>query len=164
MPFPHTPAFRLVPAVIALTVAGLLSGCGGGSPGERTVAADRSGDGAAGESGAEGTLDIGGRTFIFTPDMCMASGEDTLVSGPGKDADGAPVYVSLDATSSTQGELRVDLGTDKKFSSSDKSLQAGDSFSDISIEVAEDDVRVSGEFIDQAGTRIGTGVLAVSCR
>ncbi len=159
-----TSELRLVPAAAALAFAVLLSGCGGGSAGERPVAADRAGDGAAGESGVEGTLTVDGRTFTFTTDMCMTSGEDTLVSGPGKDGDGVPVYVSLDATSSTQGEVRVDLGTDKKFSSSDESLQAGDSFSDISIDAADGNVRVSGDFIDQTGTKIGNGVLAVSCR
>lgn len=156
---------RLMPAVTALALAGLLAGCGGEDSEKQRNSANRTGDrnGATTSSSASGTLEVAGRTITFDTDVCMSSDGETLVSGPGKDSDGTPVYVDLDATSSTHGGISVELGTDKKFSSGDESLQANDSSGDFTVEADGGDVRVKAEFTGDDGTPIGAGVMAVSC-
>lgn len=156
-----TRRLRLAALCIVLTAGGLLSGCGGDE--EKAPAPATSAGGGAAAGGAEGTVEIGERVLTFTTDVCMADGEGALVSGPGQDAGGTPVYVDLDSTASDSGEIRIDLGTDQKFSSSDEALRGGDMTGDFALEMDGDDIRVTAGFIEEDGSDLGPGTLAVTC-
>lgn len=148
---------------LIVAAAALLAGCGGDSEEKKSTSSPHNPAGSTAAGGAAGTIEIGDRMITFTTDVCLISGEETLVSGPGKEADSTPVYVDLDATSATEGEVRIDLGTDQKFSSSDEVLRAGNHNGDFAVETSGKEVRVTADFTEGGGTGLGAGTLAVTC-
>lgn len=72
--------------------------------------------------GVSAVLTLTGQSFTFDV-TCLISDDDTLIYGPGRDDDsGEPAYLDLDfyqLEGWTHGEVRIDLGTDQQFVSSD---------------------------------------------
>ena len=125
-------------AVAAAALALLLAGCGAVGPpvgGDLQPAPQDPGTGsteAPEEPGEPGGLPawattpaqlvMAGQSFSFMT-SCAVGEEDILIHGPGSDDDsGELAYLSLDFTTldgSRHGEVRIDLGTDQQFVSSD---------------------------------------------
>lgn len=121
-------------SAVALAAVIALTGCATApvSP----AAEDRDANGAqpsettqGAPSGAQqGTAQIraGDQDFTFELALCAITSEDVLVHGPGRnDATAEPAYLSIDfftMSSELAGELRIDLGTDQQFDSSDDIL------------------------------------------
>src|SRR5690606_23101837 len=65
-------------------------------------------------------------SFTFELALCMVSDQDVLVHGPGSNDQTSEVaYLSIDFSSELEvmaGELRIDLGVDEQFDSSDDIL------------------------------------------
>lgn len=78
------------------------------------------------QRGSNGTavVSMAGQSFTFDLAMCSFNDEDVLVHGPGSDDDSGDVaYLDIDLSrvdSFLNGELRIDLGVDERFASSDE--------------------------------------------
>ncbi|HRQ01152.1 MAG TPA: hypothetical protein PK781_11975 [Terrimesophilobacter sp.] len=123
-------------AVAAAALALLLAGCapvaGEGPAPEGSSNGVPEAPAESGESGESGGLPawattpaqlvMAGQSFSFMT-SCSVGEEDILIHGPGSDDDsGEPAYLSVDFTTvdgSRHGTVRIDLGTDQQFVSSD---------------------------------------------
>ncbi|MEO9095348.1 MAG: hypothetical protein ABI255_06955 [Microbacteriaceae bacterium] len=171
---------RLAPLAVVATMA-LVAGCSAGpfsgpiesdaaaegtsapdAPAQDAAAVETSaGDDPANAGTATATLVMEGQSFTFSPTLCMVGDEDALVSGPGVD-DGSqePAYLDIDfyrIDLSWGGEVRVDLGTDRAMTSSDRfySIRIGQNDEYMVQQVEHDNV--AGE------TESGEGTLTVTC-
>lgn len=168
---PISPISLVTAALGALLLATLVA-CGGepdaaastGTSGAGAADAADTADAAAdpASDGAEGTVEIGPLSATFVARVCTADGSDILVSGPGSAADGTPVYVDLDATGPTDGEIRVKVGTDEPFTTGDQELVASNYVGAFDLTLDGATVAVEGEFTDDAGFT-QTGTMEVSC-
>ena len=113
-------------------------------------------------SGFVGTAD--GR-YTFTPTSCgihrEGDGFDIEISGPGKAPDGEMIHVDF---SSTANELSIELGVDKPFARSGRSLKAGEFVTrKMLVEASDKAVRVADlELVDEQGNR-RSGSLEIDC-
>lgn len=126
-------------AILAGVVLALLAGCGVASPGggpigeapETPRSSTETNPPASGPEPNTGDptqdvvparLELTGQSFTFTV-TCMIAEDDLLIFGPGRDDDsGEPAYLSVDIPTvggQKRGEIRIDLGTDQEFVSSD---------------------------------------------
>ncbi len=158
----RSPATRLLGGALLLAASGLLAGCGDGNSTEKNTSNSK-GASTAVASENKGVVTIDDQAFTFVTDMCMVADGDVLVSGPGTDDGGDPVYVSLDATSSTEGGIDINLGTDDESASSDETLTAGSHGGDFSVETDGSKVTVNGDFAGTDGSPIGAGTMEVTC-
>lgn len=158
-------SMRHLVAALALSCTFALSGCGDDAKNEpKADAGDKAAKSDDSAGASSGSIQIGDRTIAFTPQMCSSYGEETLISGPGKDADGTPVWVDLDSMSASTGELRVDIGSDKKFSSSDDIIRAAPDTGDFSVAPNSDGFIVKGVFKDGNNAAVGAGTMVVLCK
>lgn len=116
----------------------------------------------------DAVLSMAGQSFTFRPTVCMVTDEDVLVSGPGIDDDSQePAWLDIDLYSEgsfREGGVRIDLGTDQQFSSSDSFFSAnigpGEEYlimDDYGTLVIEATFRANGE------ASIGPGTFRIDC-
>lgn len=90
---------------------------------EETTDASGSTDSAASGTGTgTATAKIDGTDYTFDLAFCAIGDEDTLAHGPGTSSTGEDAYLDIDFVhldDSWQGEVRIDLGVNTQFSSSD---------------------------------------------
>lgn len=182
MSMPSPSLFRrgLVSAVAISSALLLLAGCSGGSI-DTILGNPIGGDTGAGQEQASGQrpVDLASKgtvivqleeqSFTFIATTCMQSTDDFLVSGPGIDNESREIaYFDLDFTnmsgSSTFGGARIDLGTDKPMTSTDKFYVVDVGTSDeYSIMNEQKGVTVEGVFRTGNGEQLGLGSIVISC-
>lgn len=165
--------------VIGSALVLLLAGCGvvapptgaGTDPGTAPGSSDENGDtgGTAPDSaggGVPAVLTLTGQSFTFDV-TCMISDGDTLIYGPGRDDDsGEPAYLDVDLylmDGWTGGEVRIDLGTDQQFESSDN-IYTSQIGPDHEYGIMYDPGRttIEGQYAANGGP-IGPGTLVAEC-
>lgn len=165
------------PALLALAASALLlSACGGSGDagddratgGEATGAGSAGGNEAAGGEGSRtATLTMDGQSFTFTLNSCLLSDGDALVSGPGADDSGELAFLDVDYYDTSEvsgGQVRVELGTDQPFSSSDRFYSMGDVSSEgDSIQAEGRELTITAEVLENGDTSLGSGTLRASC-
>lgn len=116
--------------------------------------------------GVPAVLTLTGQSFTFDV-TCMISDGDTLIYGPGRDDDsGELAYLDVDLyllDGWTGGEVRIDLGTDQQFVSSD-SIYTSNVGPDHEYAIMYDPGRTTIESQYAAsGGPIGPGTLVAEC-
>lgn len=137
---------------------------------ENDVGVDVGGDsGAADVTGGTAGLVVGGTTFDFRIAHCLISDEDILADGPGNTttADGTPAYFDIDLVQyegDWMGEVRVDLGAQSQFESTDDiyTLTFGSS-ENASIEIDGKQVNFHGDYLTPAGATRESGTMSIYC-
>lgn len=158
----------------------LLVGCGVVAPGGNTgpepgnsgesgapdaVPESPSPDPTAG-GGVQAVLTLTGQSFTFDV-MCMIADDGTLIYGPGRDDDsGEPAYLNVDLyvlDGWTGGGIRIDLGTDQQFVSSDSiyTSQIGPDH-EYGIMYNPGRTTIESQYAANGGP-IGPGVLVAEC-
>ncbi|NLA64353.1 MAG: hypothetical protein GX862_00130 [Leucobacter sp.] len=173
----------IVTFIAASACALLFTGCQGAGPSAGPAGGEPEGAGSESaaaeqqvpaEETASGrytaTLSAGDREFTFAPSTCIINDEDVVVSGPGADdATGEPAFLSIDlytATEPYQGEVRVDLGTDQEFESSDDLIVAfiGSEHGSQYVRASNDSMVLTvGEFRDGNAGTLGSGRVIFNC-
>lgn len=123
-----------------------------------------------GDAAAEGsaTITLAGQSFTFTPSTCIIDAADAVVSGPGADDDsGDPARLDIDVyglDSEAGGEVRITLGTDQPFVTTDDFLVAfvGDPH-DYVIGAGSGWLQIDGTFRANGETPLGPGTVVVDC-
>lgn len=123
--------------------------------------------GAAGTGGI--TISMAGQSFSFDADLCLITEEDLLVGGPGRDDDSRePAYLDIDLTTVSglkTGEVRITLGTDQRFVSTDEDLIAfvGEGYEYLLMH-HDNGFQLEGEFRSSTTSMlIGPGTVMVDC-
>lgn len=117
----------------------------------------------------EAEFSYGDLTYTAELQFCaLQGGEDALFHGVAYDESGAAVgYIGGDfggLTDVPHGEVRIDFGATGKFQSSDSFVAMGDAMSHMVISHYSDtSLIVVGGAWDQAGTKLPTATLRVSC-
>jgi hypothetical protein len=116
-------------AAVFCSIPLLLTGCatggagGGPSPSNSTPGAEQPG-GISGSDNSRGTATakIDGIDFAFELAFCAVTEDDTLIHGPGTSSTGEVAYLDIDfqyINGNWDGEVRIELGIDTQFASSD---------------------------------------------
>lgn len=115
------------------------------------------------------TISMAGQSFSFDADRCLITEEDLLVGGPGRDDDSQePAYLDIDLTTVSglkAGEVRITLGTDQQFVSTDEDLVAfvGEGYEYLLMHY-DNGFQLEGEFRSSStSTPIGPGTVMVDC-
>lgn len=137
-------------------------------PPQTTAESDNEGTAATGKFTA--TVSVGERNYSFEPTNCLVNDEDAVVSGPGADAvSGELAYLSIDlftASEPYEGEVRIDLGTDQAFESSDDIIAAfiGAEHGSMYVRTADDAMLLTVQnFHDGNGDSLGPGRVMFNC-
>lgn len=167
--------FRSLTIPAALAAVLLLAGCapsvgptgpGTEDPDSKASQGDTATPPAPGNHTA--TFTMAGRSFTFSPTMCLVTDEDVLVSGPGIDDDSKePAHFDVDLYADgalRAGGVRIDLGTDKPRSSSDDFYAASIGSGEDYMILDEDGTFVlEASFRARGGEPIGTGEFRIDC-
>ncbi|WP_168625640.1 hypothetical protein [Cryobacterium sp. BB307] len=170
---------------VALTLTGslILSGCasdaatpptGQDSTGDAAASeaeTNASGSGSTNAGGATATAAVDAKTFTFAPTLCAIDADDVLVRGPGKDdSTGEPVFLDIDLTNLSDaafGGVRIELGTDQPFDTSDEFFVAHiTEDEDFSLDARAGNpssMDFSADFRHATGTSAGHGAVEVRC-
>lgn len=89
------------------------------------------GDDAGAADGGSGVVATDEGDYSFAPTTCVVYEGEVEVGGPGTAPDGTPVFVTMSAGEG-YANLRIDIGVDDEFSSSDDILISGDLDLDLS--------------------------------
>jgi hypothetical protein len=132
---------RFRPVLLSMTLFAaplLVLGCGDDDGGgaalpaadtEEATPDEGAGDdqsGAAAESGTRsGRVETDAGTYDFEPTTCAMEDDGAEMNGPGSDPDGGPVYVDI-GVGEGFANLRIDVGTDQQFESSDDIINGDD--------------------------------------
>lgn len=119
----------------------------------------------AGTNTPTGVVQTQSGPYNFAPAVCavhIEDGEpDIEISGPGTSPDGEKIFVDF---SSTANELTIALGVDRRFSSSDRELKAGQYVTEkFDIEVSGSTIRVPGLVLADASGARQPGSLEIKC-
>ncbi len=116
---------------------------------------------------ATATVTLEGESFTFSPSTCLITEDDILVEAGGKnDATGDPAFLSIDFNLSPQlnGEVKVSLGTDNPFESTDDYYKAFFGEGDQEkIDAAFPQATLAGTFLEPSGEEMGEGTVNVLC-
>lgn len=162
-----------------LITALLLGGCSAqdqqtsSNPDSMTESQSGSGETEASASDSpagSATVSAGGREFSFQLTRCLVYEErEVELAGPGAEVgssvssyfDGGLMQMGTDAL----GELRVDIGADGPFQSSDEFIAIGaPTGGDFSVTKTGHDYLATGKSWDNDGTDLGTGTVQFSCK
>ncbi len=155
----------------ALSVPLLLIGCGGddgatGPPGSAPDEAEPAssaavdppdGGEASSAGGRQGQVTTDEGVYSFEASTCLVDDVEGEINGPGMGPDGEPVYVDL-GFGEGYAALRIDLGTDDQFASSDEIVNI-----ELDVEVAGSTVTGTGDASDEMGAPLGTASVEVDC-
>lgn len=124
-------------------------------------------DANEGPAPATATATLEGESFTFSPSTCMITQEDILVEAGGKNEEtGDPAFLSIDMNlgDQTTGEIRIELGTDNPFESTDDFYTAffGDGY-EGTIDAKFPQASFTGIFHVSGGDVLSTGDVEVTC-
>lgn len=127
--------------------------------------AKKASSGAATVNGSA-TVVVDGRTFEFALSSCtFQAGEDLLFSGPGKEQGGSePSFLDADLTmyeGKFTGGVRIDLGVDEPFKSSDSFIATSDS--DPVVKTSAEGVVITAPAYEDTGKQLGEAEVRTDC-
>lgn len=113
-------------------------------------------------------LILGAEIFDFSPVFCMLGDEDILAHGPGRNTETQQVaYLDVDITtidSHKYGEVRIDLGVEEQFSSSDEFIVSFiNSEENYLIAYEGNQVQITSVFYQEDTASLGEGTLVINC-
>ena len=163
---PRTVRRRTGYAAGGLVAVMVLSACGAESDPtsvEEPTATHENSDDTGGADGTDGTTEaaqlaprgtvaVGDRSFTFDPRTCWVRPDDSEINGPGREEGGDVVHVDLSGDGPGEGAVRIDLGTDQPFESSERTITADRYVSEpLAFTIDGLSVTASGLFLDEHG-------------